>query len=403
MVLSYRVGVGIGAHGIRAVGVTRQSVVWYLEARGVDVPELADAMVALFERFPRRGWWRSSVSVAIGPSWVQVRPLTGVPWVDDETLRSSLLQENAGRFFLKNGVPLCTQLTRTLGGEIWGIAFEEPILRAVMDACRRAKIGLVAVVPAVAVVGLAVEGDWVAWPDGEVLSELTLRDHRLVAVRRLPLPAGEVPNDARPVSGLASLGAEAWRAADAFGASAIGKDFPLAIRPERRTLGLSVRVIRSSGAGLALLMATLLLTLGPSLKAVQLTRAATRELRSLASARAATVTASRELQRFTAALEETGRFKQTRLPSSLVVAGLAEALPSRSAIVELALDSLGGRIVVLTPELAALPSSLERLPWLRDPSLLGPTTRETVGGQPYDRGTLRFLWRVDPAGPKKGP
>jgi hypothetical protein len=100
--------------------------------------------------------------------------------------------------------------------------------------------------------------------------------------------------------------------------------------------------------------------------------------------------AGAELRRVTAALDEVAAFDASRRPATTLLAELTRALPDGAAMVALRIDSAGGSLVAVAPRAPAVLMPLERVPGIRAPEIVGPVTREVLGGREVERVTVRF-------------
>src|SRR5439155_23446863 len=120
---------------LRAEAVERGSVTWAGEASYGDVGELAEAIARLAAE-PPRACRRITVTIERPP--VQVRALTDLPPVKPRHL-AALINQQAGRFFRKNGQSLITDA-------VWvgtrdtrlarAAAVEEPVVEAIAAGAR---------------------------------------------------------------------------------------------------------------------------------------------------------------------------------------------------------------------------------------------------------------------------
>lgn len=385
--MGVRIGVGIGAESVRAVGVAKGAVRWAVAA-DVVAGDLEGALRELFRRVPRRLWARPAVVAAVGPSWAQVKLLHGLPAGLAERVVGGIVSENASRFFLRNGVPLATSRPWAAEGGTWAAAFERPVLDAVEAACRTARLRLAGVVPAVAVLGQALANERVTWTDGDVTAEAEFRNGRLASARRLRVLWGPSPA-LQPVPGLAGLGPDGPRFADAYGAGVValgeaplyapGRAPQAPLAPRRRAVALS-----------ALAVATATTLLSPALAARRSEADARARLAALAPQARGALAAEGELRRFTAALGDVAGFGDQARPASRLLAAITRVLPDSAAMVSFRMDSSGGHAVVLARRAQAALASLERVAEIAGPEIVGPVTRESAGGRDLERATIRF-------------
>lgn len=353
--MSTRIGLAVAADRIRVVAVRGGIVLWTSEADVTDGGSLVEAIAEIFAAAPLPRWPRPVVNVALGPAVAQTKHLRGLPPLADPHALVGLVQEGAGRFFLRNGSPLVTTGIRVVEpGEVWAAAFDQSTVHAVETACHTARLRLRALVPAAVVLGSALKGERILWHDGAVCTEIILADRQVTAVRRFPsalCPAASGPFE--PVEPLARLGDEAGRFADAYGAATLPAKEPLVLRPGRGAPGTSdVPGWRRTTAAVACVLAVM-----------------------------------------SAALAEVAVFDAVHPSATLLLADLTRALPEGSAILTLRIDTAGGTLVALAPRAAAVLSPLGHIPGIVAPEIIGPMTREVADGRELERVTLRF--RID--------
>jgi hypothetical protein len=349
-------------------------------------------------------WPRPAVAAAIGPAAAQTRRLSQLPPTSDARMLSALVRESAGRFFLKNGIPLVTTHARAVGvGEAWVAAFEEPVVTAVELACRRRKVRLTAVFPAVVVIAHALDGASIQWRDGDVLAEAAYDDDgQLSTTRRLPLAAlGGAASDgahAPPVPELARLGEDAWRFADAFGAALAPMSEPIAYRVGAGSARAAVPRRRLVVAALACALAIATALLTPGVVATRTASRAARRLTELSEERRAAAATDRALLETTSALSAIAALDRDRRSITLFLASMTRALPATTTLTSLRVDSVGGELVAHAPRGAAVVTQLEALPEIAGSALVGPVTPDVTETRRLERVTVRFQWRSRPAG-----
>ena len=393
--MSRRIGIAVSVDAVRAVAVREGVVLWAAES-SLDGRSIEEAVAELLSVRRVRGWPRPTIIAAVGPARAQLRRLSGLPPVVDDAALTRLVGESAGRFFLKNGIPLVTtgvRRDRDSDGEGWAGAIEQPVIVALDAACRGRGMRLSAVLPTLSVLPHALHGDSLTWHDGDVSACVIVADGRLTGLQRTigGSAASVVANDAREaVPLLATLGADAWRFADAYGAAIASSRDPLAIRPARSPADAPVRPRRLVAAGIACSVALVIAIAGPTLMARHTAAQATAALSLLAPQRRTAETAESDLAHVSAALEEVAAFDRDRQPVTLLLDDLAHALPAGSALVTLRVDSAGGTLVALAPRAAALLERLEHVPSVSTPTFVGPVTREAAANAEVERVAIRF-------------
>jgi hypothetical protein len=444
------VGIGVSATSVRAVGVSGDAIRWAIELERREHEPLADTITALIERSPiastgsgtrgpaqarhpserrplssgRRGlpiagWLRPRVVVAIGPSAVQLKRLTGLPPLDDVAALEAMVREGAGRFFLKNGVPLITTAVRLVEpGTAWAAAFDATVVDEIERACRAAGLRLQAIAPAAAALAHAVRptasGERLVWTDGGVRTELTFSERRVESLRRLPstsahehsadsstggnesvtLDVGQPP----PIEALEKLGDRALTFADAYGATRLAqyltRDEPLVLQAGSAALGSSRHpeptTTRLAVAVLAFLLAAASAIAGPSLVAAHSASDARGTLHSMEKDIARAEGEDADLSRISRALFEVASFESSRRSATTLLANLTRALPKEAALVALDVDTAGGTLVALGARASQVTTALEKVKEIASPEIVGPVTRETAGSREVERVTVRF-------------
>ncbi|MBX6332251.1 MAG: hypothetical protein IRY91_10440 [Gemmatimonadaceae bacterium] len=385
------VGIAIAADRVCAVGVSDGRIRWAVDAERAPGEPVGPALDVLLARAPLPRRPRPAVAVAVGPAAVQVKRLSGLPPLTDVAALGALVRESAGRFFLRNGVPLVTSDVRIVApGTAWAAAFDAQIVHDVQQHCAAARLSLRAIVPTVVALGYACEAERLAWSDGGVYTTMTFAGRVLSFVRRLP---GRPPAGAAmpaPVAPLAALGARAWELADAYGATCVPRTEPLALRKRPGAAEAPIARRRIVIAALACAVASLGALAAPALVARHVARRDAARLAALRRAEAQTVAAERDLAQVTAALCEVATFTEGRRSVTLLLRDVARMLPKGSALVAFTVDSAGGTLVALAPRAAHVVDALEHVPGLASPEIIGPVTTEMAGTTPVERVTVRF-------------
>lgn len=395
--MTARIGIAIADGAVRGVAVRDGAVLWGAEAP-IDGRSIEAAVAELLAARRLRRWMRPTVVAAVGPARAQLRRLSGLPPVVDAAALTRLVGESAGRFFLRNGVPLVTtgvRRERDGDSEGWGAAIDQPVVAALEAACRTHGLRLVAVLPTLSVLPHALHGDSLCWADGDVCARVTLSGGRLTTMRRTIAAAGDVAEAGEPpraVPALAALGADGWRFADAYGAAVASVRDPLAYRPARAASAAPIRPWRVAVAATACAIALTSAIVGPALVSRRTAAQATTALSDLGRQRRLADGAESDLAHVSRALHEVGLFDRDRHPATLLLSDVARALPAGSALVSFHVDSAGGTLVALAPRAAVLLERLEHVPGVITPAFVGPVTREAAAGKEVERVAIHFAW-----------
>jgi hypothetical protein len=349
--MSLVVGLSIERDRLRAVGVRGERVLWGVDTPLGDEVPLGEALAVFLTRLPLGRFSRPRVTVALDAMFAQTKRLAGLPPIGDARLLARTVSEHAARFFLRNGVPLVTTSVRLdAEGRPWAAALQRPVVETIVTACRGSRVRLFGIVPAADV----------AHPTTEALAALGHDAARFTAAYGAAVTAGALTWRAGPP---AEDAAPRWRL-----------------------------TVIASVAALALVCAVL----APGLSALAAEHRAIAHLATIAGPTRAAQRVARENDLVTRALGEVAAFDRTRRPVTMLMAAFAHTLPAGAALLALHVDSAGGSIVALAPRAGALLTSLEHVPGLASPEIVGPVTRETAGGHDVERATVRFRWAGHP-------
>lgn len=387
------VGLAVSSDELRAVAVRDGVARWAASATRAPSQSLGAQITELLRFAPVPRWRHATVVAAVGPSAAQLKRLSGLPPLADIGALEALVRENAGRFFLRNGIPLEISGIRMVAeGVAWAAAFDRPVVREIETGCRSARMRLRAIVPAVAVLLPGTRDGRVVWRDGPFTAEITVREGALYTVRRSAVehsaPATPPPP---PIQG---IGADAWRFADAWGATFTDRAERLAFRPEGERPGQVPRhrlIAALTAAGITALFAGFA---SGSVNSLLARRASERLFRLQPSIRAAAATED-DLRRMSHALAEVEAFAASRRSSTRLLAQLAAALPEGASLVDIHVDGERGSLVLLAPRAARAAAALDQIAGIADPELIGPVTREIIGGREFERASVRFALVVE--------
>jgi hypothetical protein len=299
-----------------------------------------------------------------------------------------------GRFFLKNGVPLVTSRLRVdTCGDVWGAAFERPLVDELVDACHAAGLELDVLAPTVSVLPRALLAETISWSDEGMAVDVRASEGHMIGVRRT-CAARTVPVGAPdPVPALAALGDSGVRFADAYGAAMVGRRDVLTLRPTHSRTALPVPRRRLVAAALAFSVTSLFALTAPVISARRQSARAEHALSALAAQRRAALAATTDLRRVSTVLDDVSAFSLTRESPTLFLAALTRVLPEGAAISTLRFETTAVTLVALTPRAAGLMAGLERLSQVTAPEVIGPVTKEVVAAHEVDRVTIRMKWR----------
>jgi len=395
--MSLTIGLSVGSDHLRAVGLRAGEVRWTLEAERSAEGDLAADIVTLLRHATLPRWPRPVVAVAIGPAASQTKRLSGLPEIADVTALRAVVRESASRFFLKDGIPLVVSGIRVAEpGMAWAAAFEEPVVQGVEAACRTLRLRVRLIAPSVVALARGLEdADSIEWDDGAVRAELTIAGRATTATRRVSKNVNGQENPhisrvPRVVDALRVLGQNGWRFADAYGATQLPSDEPLALRTMSGDLdaGVSRRSVRVAAAALCIATAAAIVAPGVS-SAVSIHRTG-RELAALGARQRDADSAERDLARMDAALAQVSAFDASRRSPTLLLASLAHALPETTVLVTVRIDSTGATIAILAPRAAAALAAVDSMAEVTSPEIIGPVSKEVVGTRELERATMHI-------------
>jgi hypothetical protein len=393
--MSTHVGLAVARDALRAVAVRRGRIVWAGEAPldGGEGGVLEDAIGALLAEAPLPRWPRPLLSAAVGPHASQIKLVGGLPDIGDAATLSAVVREGVGSFFLKNGVPLVTTGVRPAGPAVaMAAALDLPCVEAIRNACRARGWRLAQIAPAAVALPLALEDEHLVWTDGVIVLEIARTGPTINAVRSRPrctVEGADIP--AHPVPGLASLGENAVRYADAYGAAALPATEPLAL--DALTAGLLSRSELWRPFIVPLLLGA------AAIASLILSPLAARWAAARADARVAAVrpgrwqvivTALGQIDRATRILDEAGAFAASRSTVTDVLGELTRALPDGAALASLELDGDRGQLEALTQQPTDVLAAIKRVRSVASAELVGAPRPEPVAGRELQRVMVRF-------------
>lgn len=398
--MSLTIGIAVASDAVRAVAVKDGIVKWALRTERTEGGELAADLETLLRQAPVSRWSRPRVVAVVGPAGAQTKRLSGLPLLQDGGALAEIVRESSGRFFLRNGVPIITSGVRVDDEGTWVAAFERPIVEAIKDTCARRKLRLSFVAPTLIVLSLATSQHTIRWRDGEVVAEATYgADGRLRAVKRAGDGAANA-GDAHIVSALATLGADAWQFADAYGAAVANSGEPIAWRGWSKRGGQGVLSRAGRVAAVSALLAMLAAALAPSIGDAVSARRSSTQLAQLAPRTKRAVAARSELAQMTRALSEISAFAATRHSSVVLLSATTRALPEGAALASIHVDSTFGTMVIVAPRIAAAMSALDTVHAMSALEIVGPVTKEITGGKELERASVHFRLSRIPANAK---
>lgn len=386
--MAVRLGIAVERAGIRAVAMRRRQLVWRCEEPLRHESDLETTVRQILLSAPPHH--RSAVALALGPAWARTKHITRLPTTPDRKLLGAIIREEWKRFFLARDVRLVmTDVRVTAPGEAWVAGLDASVVDAVRSACSSTGHTLAVVVPSVIVLGLMLDLKCLTINEGAASFELEYEHGILIAMRRLA--NGATHDSCVGVTAGQDGNSEPYAFAAAIGAALHARHAAVAYRPEQRVQGNSgVPAWRAIAAALAMSASGAGAIIAPGLQARHARIAAEQRLRAVADSSRHAHSVDEQLRRVTGDLVQIERFAARRRSPLVLLAHIGAALPERSALLALHIDSLGGTAVVLAQRVADVVGNLERVRELANPELLGPVTREVSNGSEYERATIRF-------------
>jgi hypothetical protein len=395
-----RLGVSVSSSAVRAILVERGKIRWAGQASYTGLEDLAEVVARLAGESGRAV---QSVRVVLERDVLQLRSLTPAPPLKGKAVPRWVALE-AQRLFRKNGAPLVTDgVVVPLGKEaaaLWAAAAPEPVVRALLDGCAQAGLGVESLGPASDVLPRAfatTSGESLVVPNGGTAEVIDVSDgsvwrSRLVRItengeRRTLVPA------------LISLG-EPFAPVYA-GAVAL---------PKLQLLPADTRAARDRVARRRLLR---VLAVAIGLWVAAGTVYTVRLLHSLSSSVKSLHTLSplvdgvlrlrRDLDEATRTLATLSAASRDRSRHLSLVAAVTRVLDDSTHLVALKVGADGMvRLVGYAPRAARVLAELERVNGLSDVRLEGPVTRETGNGtREMDR--FAIVARLDSLNPGRMP
>lgn len=373
-------GIGICSAGVRAVRLCGADVAWSAEREISETRQLDVVLNEVLAEAVAASRRLRTVTVAVGPSRAQLRRLTRLPPVPPAMLES-LIQENASRFFLRNGVPIVTtSVARSDDGSVWAGAIEQPVVRMVVEACARHRLKLIGIVPSVAVLHHALTGTSATWPDGELAALVEYDRGRIVAHRRVAWDTVVERTD--PIAleltpSLREVPGAGWRFADAYGAALVGPRPGIACHATTGSAG--THPWRGQGflpSGVACGLALIIAATAPGVASIRDEYRSRAALATLGAAADEAAVAERQYALANSELQELRRFSETGRSVTLALASITKALATPAMLASIQFDSAGGTLTAIVPSASSVLRQLDTIQGMTDLVIVGPVSPE---------------------------
>lgn len=390
------IGLGVGAQRLCAVGVVSNRIEWALQMRREPGGSLAYELEEMLRRATIPRWPCASVAAAIGPFASQTKLLCDLPLLEQDDAVGSVVREGVSRFFLRNGVSLLTSnVLVTVPGSAWATAYDEPVVADIRKACGVLRLRLNMVAPTVLALTRATPAELLEWRDGDVAVRVECTSGALRHVSR-SVASRDLAASSQPVEALARLGADAWLFADAYGVTQLCRDEPLALSLDSQ-YGASARSRGIRIAAAVTVVSFSAAAIAPSISSYLAKQSAEKHLRRVATPARDVLTNEREVGRITSALAEVATFNRSRHSVIILLGSISRALPDKSVILTLNIDSLGGTAVLLANRAGDALRAFDNVTGVHASEISGPVTKELSAGRELERATVRFRF-IDATG-----
>jgi len=396
-----RLGLSVGSEHARLIALAGGELLWAVETP-ITNQDVAAALRELFRAAPLGSsyWWpRLRVVGALSPSCVHTKRLIGLPTLGDSVrdadLVAKIVQANVTRFFaLNESAQVASGVYFGGNGVVFGAVFDYSVLHAIETVCAEHGVRLVATIPSILVLGRVLDGTRLSWSDGDATVEAEFEHARLSSIRRKTVDeSGATGRDYPVPCVLRELGDSACRFVEAFGAATLRSEEQMTIiSPSlppltKRRRKASVRVALAVAAFTAI--AT---SIAPLARARYVQVISLRRLATLTDRRRIVLGREAELQQLSARIEDVAEFRKEHPSTVQLLGAITRVLPLDACIIAIHLDRAGGSLVALASQAARLPALVETVPQVTSVQILGPVTRERVGGQERDRVSIHFRW-----------
>lgn len=389
------IGIGVSSKRVSAVLATRTRILWHATAQREAGVALAETLGPLLAECPRPRFRSRSVSLALGPSLLRLKPVVGLPKSQDKRVLASIVSEGPEKFFLgETGLFVTSRVHLDMQSGAWAAAMSALALREIVDACSAYGYRVRSIVPTAIALGCASDETALEWNDGAVCMQAQYERSDLVALRCKRSDCEAAPSFT-PVNALRDAGSDV-AIADAFGATKVRRRHDLAIRPAPDPAIATLWRRRFMRATAACLTACGITMAAPTIAEAIASRHDAHMLARVE--RAALVAQARydSLSVVTAQLAQVASFVGERQQTTVLLAELARALPDSSALQRVIIDSLGGgQLTAVGPHADAVLEGLQRVPDISGLRVVGPIESDKSGASPLERVTARFsLMRV---------
>lgn len=324
-----RIGVALTATSASAALVRGDTVVWSHAVAVTREESRRDAIRQLLASSPRRR--RTTVGVVVDATYVQVRPLEGLPLLDP-VLLTRLVRENAPTFFLKRDGGVVTSALHRDGDAVWAAAFDRDVVEEIVAVSGELRLRLRAVAPID-----ETDGHWsrrAARVDG-----------------RTPLAWTPAANEMHRGHG-------------------------------RRLLGIAL-----------LLGMAMIALLAPLIRGALDERRSMREIAALRGVELEAAHTTAELRRVTQLLNQRIEFEERRGRMIRLVGAIARALPESTAVVSIRVDSIEVNLVAMGPHVTDLLPALTTVADPASVRVVGAVSHDMQNGAHFERAAFRFRQR----------
>lgn len=391
-------GIAIGADEIRVLLVESNTVRWHASVPCRDIGSVARALTDLLDQ-TAKVCKRSRIAVVLSPTWVQVKPLYGLPAVKPARLANQLVRENQQAFFLwKATSRLIADIHGSPGGAQWGAAFDKAMIGEITGVLRSKGVSITRVTPSVVALVAAVPKCSISWADGGDRFELegdaggVRRIERRLADTDVAADAAtEVTLSMLPTP-LDPLGADAARFLDAYAAAVTARHrLPLAwhIESPADRVRAWARVCQGTTV-MALAGAAGFAVFAPGIRAADFARRTELELARQHQIGREVARGEAELHQVSQALNRVEAFRAERGRITRILGELSQSLPESTAMLTFHVDSVEGGFTAMAPHVADVLPELANVSQMAAPRIVGSVTREVLAGAHIERAAFRF-------------
>lgn len=344
--MMHRVGISVNAREVSALVLRRGHIEWSDRETLTRDVDAATAVRHVLERLPKGRSLRSRVGLTVGVPWSRVRGLEGLPPHASVDALTAAVREQVSTFFVLGGAPIVSGVVQYEDGTADGAALDRTLVDQVVGAAGAVGVRILVVGP-------------VRHEDRS-----TDTSHEFADARAAALLTSRSPFACRP-----------------------------GLLPRRRfapsaVIGTVCAIVAAAGLVAA--------TFTPTLRLLAEDAGMSRRLSALSGIEREANTALTQVRVLTQELSRVEAFRAGRRCMSCLLQHLGESIPDSAAIVSMHIDSLGGTLVVVGPQVLDVLPALSEIPRVRNPRVTGSVTHEVMNDRPLERAAFRFQFPGHP-------